>query len=391
MLFRSNTATLYAGWTDNEGSYSSITLPTITKTGYTCGWTETATGATSIQYESGGSLTPSENKTLYGVCIIKTNLSLKVSFNSTYVSSIKVCKTSGNCSGTNLMGTVTTSGNTVSGLTYGVAYYLYPTYTTGSVLDSWAKDSGAVGTLSSTTAANPTYTIGDGTNAVTHNGKRATYTVTLSQCNATTNGSTSATATYYSTTLSNITNPQRAYTISGFTKATSASGATVSSTTTLTSTYTFGGWVDGSCSGSTLVASNATTPALQASVSGYTDSSKRWTRTSAATLYAKWTAQAKTLPTISWAGYTCRWQDANNTSTYYNSGASVTPTANLTLQGVCEAIDYTVTLRTGSGLSAIAPSGWTDAGNGTFIQEYLLDINTGLNTVNGCQALVSIL
>ncbi|MBR2641301.1 InlB B-repeat-containing protein [Candidatus Saccharibacteria bacterium] len=375
-------ATLYAGWTANAGAYNSVTLPTITKTGYTCGWTTTSTGATTIQYASGGSITPSANTTLYGVCVIKNNLSLKVSFNSTYVSSIKVCKTSGNCSGTNLMGTVSTSGNSVSGLTYGVAYYLYPTYTTGSVLNSWAKDSGAVGTLSSTSAANPTYTIGDGTNAVTHNGKRATYTVTLNQCSATTNGSTSATATYYSTTLSSITNPQRAYTVSGFTKTTSASGATVSSTTTLTSTYTFGGWVDGSCSGSTLVASNATTPTLQASVSGYTDSSKRWTRTSATTLYAKWTAQAKTLPTISWAGYTCRWQDANNTSTYYNSGASVTPTANLTLQGVCEAIDYTVTLRTGSGLSAIAPSGWTNAGNGTFTKVFHVGDTIDLSTVS---------
>jgi len=62
--------------------------------------------------------------------------------------------------------------------------------------------------LSSTSAANPTYTIGDGTNAVTHSGKRATYTVTLDRnCATTATGSTSATATYYSTTLSAITVP----------------------------------------------------------------------------------------------------------------------------------------------------------------------------------------
>ncbi|MBR3138616.1 hypothetical protein IKG38_01195 [Candidatus Saccharibacteria bacterium] len=328
---------MVANWTPQA-----ITLPTISKTGYTCTWTY---GGNS--YASGASYTPTANSAdslaFTAQAAIKTNLSLKVSFDSTYVSSIKVCKTSGNCSGSDLMGTVTTSGNSVSGLTYGVAYYLYPTYTTGSVLNSWSKDSGAVGTLSSTSAANPTYTIGDGTNAVTHSGKRATYTVTLSQCSATTNGSTSATATYYSTTLSAITNPQRAYTISF---ANNVSGAMASSTSTLTSTYTFNGWYTGSCaSPSTLVASNATTPALQASVSGYTDSSKRWTRTSAATLYAGWTGQAKTLPTITKTGYTCGWTTSSTGTTIeYASGASITPTSDLALNSVCIAKSYTITL-----------------------------------------------
>ena len=56
--------TFYAGWTG-----VSVTLPTITKSGYTCGWTETATGATFVQYISGASITPDANKTLYGVCV----------------------------------------------------------------------------------------------------------------------------------------------------------------------------------------------------------------------------------------------------------------------------------------------------------------------------------
>ncbi|MBO4812806.1 hypothetical protein J5491_01525, partial [Candidatus Saccharibacteria bacterium] len=166
------TATMVATWTP-----VSITLPQISRTGYTCKWNY---GGNS--YDSGASYTPAANSAasldFTATATIKSNLSLKVSFNSTYVSSVKVCKTTGDCSGTNLMGTVTTSGNSVSGLTYGTAYYLYPTYTTGSYLESWTKDSGAVGTLSSTSAANPTYTIGDGTNAVTLNGKN-TYSLTI--------------------------------------------------------------------------------------------------------------------------------------------------------------------------------------------------------------------
>ena len=330
-----------SGWDDSTGSFSAVTLPTITKTGYTCGWTTTATNATTITYASGSSLTPTANITLYGVCNIKNNLSLKISFDSTYVSSIAV-KT-GSASGTTV-GTVSTSGNSVTGLTYDTAYYLVPTYTTGSVLNSWAKDSGAVGTLSSTSAANPTYTIGDGTNAVTHSGKRATYTVTLKKCSATNTPTSSTTATYYSTTLGALaTLPTKSsFTISGFTApaGNNASGATVSSTTSLTATNTFNGWHIGSCaSPGTLVASSASTPALQASVSGYTDSSKHWTRTSAATLYAGFTTQAKTLPTITkTGGFACGWTATSSGATdfTYASGASITPTANTTLYGVCK-------------------------------------------------------
>ncbi|MBR2709192.1 InlB B-repeat-containing protein, partial [Candidatus Saccharibacteria bacterium] len=359
-----DTVTMVANWTRQP-----ITLPQISRTGYTCKWNYNGN-----TYDPGGSYSPEENSvtslTFTATSTIKSNLSLKVSFNSNYVSSVKVCKTSGDCSGTNLMGTVTTSGNSVSGLTYNTAYYLYPTYTTGSKLSSWAKDSGAVGTLSSTSAANPTYTIGDGTNAVTLNGTRQTYTVTLDRnCSTTATGSTSTTATYYSTTLAAITvptcsNATGTRTISGFSKTSSATDATItypSSQTASGSTctaannckstnstsYAFNGWHETSGTG-TLVASKDATPALQASISGYTDSSKRWTKTSAATLYAGWTAtvgeySVVTLPTITLTGHTCKWQNVNATSTYYDSGASILPAGNLEVQGVCSVNSYSLT------------------------------------------------
>ena len=184
---------------------------------------------------------------------------------------------------------------------------------------------------------------------MTLTGKASTYTVTLDKCSATNTPSSSATATYYATTLSSITLPTRSHTISGFTipSGNNASGATVSSTATLTSTYTFNGWYIGSCaSPGKKVASNAATPALQASVSGYTDSSKRWIKDGTATLYAGWTGQAKTLPTITKTGYICGWTTTSTgaTTIMYASGASMTPTGNTTLYGVCVANTYTITL-----------------------------------------------
>ena len=146
--------------------------------------------------------------------------------------------------------------------------------------------------------------------------------------------------------------------MSGFTIPTgnNAGSATVSSTTELTSTYTFGGWYTGSCaSPGTQVASNAATPALLASVSGYTDSSKRWTKDGAATLYAKWTGGSVKLPTITKTGYTCGWTTTSTgaTSVTYASGASFTPTANTTLYGVCIANSYSIKFTFDSGISKI--------------------------------------
>ena len=240
--------TLYAGWTSQAKA-----LPTITKSGYECGWTTTSTGATSITYSSGATITPSENIVLYGVC------------------------------------------------------------------------------------------------------KGSTYTVTLNGNGATTAGSTSATATYGSSSLSSITIPQRAYTISGFStpSGNNASGASVSSSSTLTSTYTFNGWYKES-SATNKIASNGSTPALQANTS-YTNSSSQWTSTSGQTLYAGWSSQAKTLPTITKSGHTCGWTTTSSgaTSITYSSGGSFTPSANTTLYGVCTtSISQLTYLQDFNGLSA---------------------------------------
>ena len=96
--------------------------------------------------------------------------SLTINFAGSGVSSVKVCLVSGNCSGSNLVGTVSSSGGSVANLTYSDAYYLYPTFSTNYELDNWAKTSGE-GTLSSTSATNPTFTIDLGNGTVTITGK----------------------------------------------------------------------------------------------------------------------------------------------------------------------------------------------------------------------------
>ena len=72
------TVKLTANWTQK-----SVTLPTITKSGYKCGWTASST-ATTYTYESGATYVPnangSANITLYGVCKRIASPTLTVKF-----------------------------------------------------------------------------------------------------------------------------------------------------------------------------------------------------------------------------------------------------------------------------------------------------------------------
>lgn len=109
---------------------------------------------------------------------------LTIDFAGTGVESVKICSVTGNCTGNNIKGTVSTSGGSVSNLQESTAYYLYPTFTDGYGLDSWVKIS-SQGSLSSTTATNPSFTIGTADGRVRIVGKTnmmALQDVTLSTC-----------------------------------------------------------------------------------------------------------------------------------------------------------------------------------------------------------------
>ncbi len=263
-----------------------------------------------------------------------------------------------------------TSGCTVNNLTEGESYNLVATLATGYNFASW--DAGTNGSIANTSSASTTYTVGNGDSAVTLSATPKTYTITLNGNGATTAGSTSTTATYNNSSLSAITRPQRKYTISGFTIPASndALGATVSSSSTLTSTYTFNGWYKEN-GATNKIANNAATPVLLASTS-YTNGDAGWTYDGTRTLYAGWTAQAKTLPTITKTGYSCGWTETNTgaSSITWASGASLTPAKNYTLYGVCVPIDYTITVSAGRGIESLSLDGWTGTGTGTLTKIY---------------------
>ncbi|MBR4260451.1 MAG: InlB B-repeat-containing protein, partial [Clostridia bacterium] len=207
-------------------------------------------------------------------------------------------------------------------------YQQHPTGTTYEIKDCKAKTGYAyVGAHSGSTL---TGTVG-GSSASVYVDFVTKNTITLNGNGATTAGSTSATVTYNATSLSTITNPQKKYTVAFDINGTGATATT----TTLTANYTLNGWYTATSDG-TKVASNSTTPALQASVSGYTDANNKWTRTSDATLYAQWTSASVTLPTITITGAVCTWNTkADGTGTNYNGGDSFTPTVNTTLYAKC--------------------------------------------------------
>ena len=163
------------------------------------------------------------------------------------------------------------------------------------------------------------------------------YTVTLDGNGATTQGSTTAVATYNSTTLSTITNPIREYTITydmGTTGLTKPDNGKVE--------CRLNGWYTSSNNG-TKVANNNTTPVLEASVSGYTNASKQWTKRSDATLYAGWEVIGTKLPIIEKEGNICTWID-NNGSSFDSGQTGYTILTNKTLTARCLPNSYVLTV-----------------------------------------------
>ena len=175
----------------------------------------------------------------------------------------------------------------------------------------------------------------------------STYTVTLDGNGATKQGSTSAVATYNSTTLSAITLPERSY------KITYNMGTTgITKPDDGKANYTFTGWYTSKYDYNGIKVANATaTPVLEASVSGYTNASKQWTRKGEATLYAHWSANSTKIAEIQKEGYSCHWNTSSNGSgTNYNSGQTVdTIASDITLYPMCSINQYVLTVNPNGG------------------------------------------
>ena len=220
-------------------------------------------------------------------------------------------------------------------LTYGYSYSLTATPEEGYKFKEWTLNN-TNGSFSDSNMATTAFTAGQGSTTITPT-TIPRQTITLNQNGATTNGSETTIATHGESTLATITNPQKSYTISGFDiNYNNASGASISSTATLTSTHTFTGWYKEAIA-TNKIASNSATPVLEANTD-YTDTNGKWISTSDQTLYAGWTGQTITLPTITKEDHTCGWTDSTNTTVVtYASGASFTPTSSMVLHGVCKA------------------------------------------------------
>ena len=146
--------------------------------------------------------------------------------------------------------TISSGGEVTSGST---VWMQAAAANTGYTFSSWSGD--ASGTDNPTTVGSIT-----SDKTFTANFTANTYTVTLNSNDGDSNGT--ATATYDSGSLTGITKPTK-------------------------SGYQVEGYYDDSSYTNKVARANGT---LVASVTGYTDSSGNWTRTSATTLYAKWEA-----------------------------------------------------------------------------------------------------
>lgn len=141
-----------------------------------------------------------------------------------------------------------------------------------------------------------------------------------------------------------ITIPKKEYKVSGFGLAAArrSDGATVSSTDDIMCNYTFNGWYTANNGGEKLL-SEGESPVLQPNISGYTDEFGNWQKNSPTTVYAKWGDDSITLPSITKTGFTCGWTtNSSGTTIEYDSEASISPTANTVMYGVCDSCGYSI-------------------------------------------------
>ena len=232
-----------------------------------------------------------------------------------------------------------TIGCIIRGLHYSNTYHLSATVEEGHNFASW--DTGGSGSISPIGSPSTSFTVGEFPTTISPSTTSHTYTIGLVNTDATTTGSTIATVAHGSHTVSNIVNPRREYTISGFTIGPNNSdGAVVSGESTVVSGYGFAGWYDGNKRVITRAGG------LDANTA-YTDNFGRWSATTGATLYAHWDEVPVSLPTISKPGWTCGWStDPNATAIEYASGYDIVATSDMTLYGVCSENGYTITFKT---------------------------------------------
>ena len=366
-----------------------LELPFIDKTGYECGWT-TSTNTDIIEYESGATITPHNNLTLYGVCNIKSfRLTVKPN-GGTWSGSTSDQIFSQKYKTTKSIPDPT--ANPVFSITYnangqGASYTPGPT-SLERAFTGWAND--GPGTLSGTTY---TFGAGDGVLTANYETTKPLTLPTITKLGHTckwARGSASG-AQYDGGANLNITRNEDFFAVctpnpydltvnpnggkwggstdlQTFTQLynTTKSIANPSANATYTITYNPNGQ-GASYTGTPTKAERAFNGWTLSGYGNWNASTKIYTYGAGnGTLTATYknTSNSFTLPNISKTGYTCKWAEGSASGTQYAGGTSRTITGNTTYFAKCTINSYKLTVK---------PNGGTWSGstsNQSFTQNY---------------------
>ena len=295
--------TMYATWASSTGSYSSITLPTPTRDGYTFNGWSTSSSATS---GTTGSYTPTGNVTLYATWAQK---SYTITYNNNGKGSTPASQTKTH--GTNLTLQSFIADQTASG--YSVTF------------NENGGDS-RPNALTSTLTYKQTYwntaSNGSGTNYASKGTYSANESATLYAIWNTTYGSVTLPAA-----ITKANTSETGYKVTF--NANGGSCSTTELTSSKTRKYTFSKWAAGSTSGTQYSAGASYSP------------------TGATTMYAIWsetvTNGSITLPTPTRTGYTFKgWSTSSSATSGTAAGQSYTPTAATTLYATWQINTWTI-------------------------------------------------
>ena len=310
------------------GVSQALTANAFTRIGYTfAGWNTKADGTgtkyTDKQSVSNLSSTDGATITLYAQWTEKTySLTFKHDGNGT----IKVGGTTVNSGGTASVNHVNTKT-------------LVATANTGYIFSGWTlsgNNTSAV-TIGNTSASSTTIKATNTGAIVTANFTAKTYAITLNANGGASNGS--ATATYNSSTITNLTHPTRTdYRCNGYYTAASDGNLVLN--------------IDGT---------------LAKNVSGYTDANGNWTKDGNATLYAQWTYDV-TEYTVTFGVGTSSTSYGSLTAYNKTTSASITSPAQVRSQ---HSVTFTATPKTGYVVegwytNAACTTDKHDAGNTTY-------------------------
>ena len=328
LLCNDGTVKFLALWTPPE-----ITLPTVTKTGYTCKWT-----SGTYSWVSGGKYTPQASGGA-------TSRTMKASCTPN-VYTITLDKQSGSGGTNKIYEKYDTGWYSDSSASTSISEITAPTRT-GYTYDGYYTSTGGSGTKiigsnKKIAGANNTFT-SDSTIYAKWN--PITYTVSYSLDKGT-HGTSHPTSGTYDTSFT-VDNPTKSITVSFDLNGTGATATT----TDITKSYTFSGWsITGMDTDTHYYGSSTTKDTSIDSTKAKSYKNLRST-SGTVTFSASWAPPDVKLPKITKTGYTCKWTSG---SYEWVSGGTYTPAesggaTSRTMKASCTPNPYTITYKANGG------------------------------------------